>query len=89
VTEGQIIASENLLNPVYYLAPGLTLDQLVDNLKRFASQSPNWVVGDFDPSYEKLISRLRQRGVQGPLWSYFATAQRLWPKTPSQVAKSE
>src|SRR5260221_3252710 len=83
VAEGQILARSNLLKPAYYLAPGLTLDRVVESLKRFAAQSPNWVVGDFDPGYEKLVSRLRQRGVQGPLWSYFATAQRLWPRIPS------
>jgi radical SAM superfamily enzyme YgiQ (UPF0313 family) len=80
INEGQILPSANLLNPVYYFAPGLTLERVVDDLKRFAARSPNWIVGDFEPAYEKLVSRLRQRGVQGPLWSYFATAQRVWPR---------
>jgi radical SAM superfamily enzyme YgiQ (UPF0313 family) len=83
ISEGQILPSANLLNPVYYFAPGLTLERVVNDLKRFAARSPNWIVGDFEPAYEKLVSRLRQRGVQGPLWSYFATAQRLWPRTPA------
>jgi radical SAM superfamily enzyme YgiQ (UPF0313 family) len=82
VAEGQISSGANLLNPAYYLAPGLTLELVLESLKRFAVLSPNWVVGDFDPEYENLVKRLRQRGVNGPLWSYFATAQRLWPRTP-------
>lgn len=81
VAEGQLRAQMNLLKPTYYLAPGLSLEAVLQTLKRFAAQSPNWVVGDFDPAYESLVARLRQRGVTGPLWSYFATAQRLWPQT--------
>jgi hypothetical protein len=83
VADGQISAGVNLLNPAYYLAPGLTLELVLESLKRFAALSPNWVVGDFDPEYENLVKRLRQRGVNGPLWSYFAAAQRLWPRTPN------
>lgn len=80
VTEGLLQPGANLLKPAYYLAPGFTLDQLLELLKGFASQSPNWVVGDFDPAYKGLVTRLRQRGVTGPLWSYFSAAQRLWPR---------
>jgi len=79
--ERQLQRGTNLLEPAYYLAPGLSLDLLLELLKGFAAQSPNWVVGDFDPAYDGLVTRLRQRGVTGPLWSYFSTAQRLWPKT--------
>jgi radical SAM superfamily enzyme YgiQ (UPF0313 family) len=51
VAEGQISADVNLLNPAYYLAPGLTLELVLESLRRFAALSPNWVVGDFDPEY--------------------------------------
>ena len=78
VSEGQLGAEANLVKPAYYLAPGLTLEQVLKILKGFAAVSPNWVVGDFDPAYEGLVARLRRRGVRGPLWSYFSTAQRLW-----------
>lgn len=87
VAEGQISSETNLLNPAYYISPGLTLEVVLESLKRFASLSPNWVVGDFDPEYENLVKRLRQRGVNGPLWSYFATAQRLWPRTPNFMSE--
>jgi radical SAM superfamily enzyme YgiQ (UPF0313 family) len=69
----------NLLQPAYYLAPGLTLEEVLEQLKCFARQSPNWILGDFDPAYERLVARLRQRGITGPLWSYFSAAQRLGP----------
>jgi radical SAM superfamily enzyme YgiQ (UPF0313 family) len=80
IIEGQLQPGANLLKPAYYLAPGVSLNQLLELLNRFASQSPNWVVGDFDSANEGLVTRLRQRGVTGPLWSYFAAAQRLWPR---------
>ena len=78
--EGSVSPSMNLMAPAYYLAPGFSFESILGQLKGFASQAPNWIVGDFDPAYEKLVARLRQRGVTGPLWSYFATAQRLWPR---------
>ena len=84
LAEGQLSPGTDLLEPAYYLARGLSLESLVGTLKKFAAQSPNWIVGDFDPAYEKLVARLRQRGVTGPLWSYFATAQRLWPSGSSR-----
>jgi radical SAM superfamily enzyme YgiQ (UPF0313 family) len=89
VAEGQIQPGANLLKPVYYLAPGLTLENVLETLKTYAGQSPNWVVGDFDPGYDGLVVRLRKRGVSGPLWSYFATAQRLWPRSAPQTMNQE
>ena len=83
LAEAQVTPETNLLNPVYYFSPGLSLESVSTILKEFAVRSPNWFVGDFDPGYEQLVQRLRQRGVRGPLWSYFATAQRLWPRIPS------
>ena len=85
LAEGRLSPGVNLVQPRYYLAPGLTLDQVLSTLKGFAEKSPNWIVGDFDPAYDPLVARLRKRGVTGPLWSYFAAAQRLrlWPAAPA------
>jgi radical SAM superfamily enzyme YgiQ (UPF0313 family) len=78
VNEGCIQRQDNLLAPAYYIAPGLTPDTVFAELQNFARQSPAWVVGDPLPGYVSLIQRLRQRGVAGPLWSYFSTLQRIW-----------
>jgi radical SAM superfamily enzyme YgiQ (UPF0313 family) len=78
VSEGQIRPDANLLKPAYYLAPGLSLEQVLAALRGIAAQCPNWVVGDFDPAYDGLVAKLRRRGVSGPLWSYLSAAQRLW-----------
>ena len=81
VSEGQISRDADLLTPKYYLAPGLTEEAVFAQLQEFARLSPNWIVGDPAPGYASLVERLRQRGVVGPLWSYFAMLQRIQPQT--------
>ncbi len=81
VSEGHISRDADLLAPQYYLAPGLTADAVFARLREFARLSPNWITGDPAPGYTNLVERLRQRGVVGPLWSYFAMLQRIQPQT--------
>lgn len=80
LAEGRIQPGDNLLFPRYYLAPGLNHGAVFDLLREFAGQSSNWVVGDPAPAYTELVTKLRRRGVVGPLWSYFSVIQRLWPQ---------
>jgi len=88
VAEGRITREADLLKPAYYLAEGLTAGTVFERLQSFAQRSPGWIVGDPDPAYQSLVSRLRQRGVAGPLWSYFSLIQRLWPRgLPGNEAK--
>lgn len=79
VAEGRIRRDTNLLPPAYYVSASLAPEEIFVLLQDFAHRSPNWIVGDPDPAYEKLVARLRQRGVAGPLWSYFSMIQRLQP----------
>jgi radical SAM superfamily enzyme YgiQ (UPF0313 family) len=79
VAEGRLAAEADLLQPAYYLAPGLTREGVFGQLNEFSRRSPNWITGDLDPAYEKLVIRLRQRGVAGPLWSYFSLIRQLHP----------
>jgi radical SAM superfamily enzyme YgiQ (UPF0313 family) len=79
VREGRIARDADLLEPTYYVAPGLEVESTFAQLQEFARLAPNWVVGDTPPAYRQLVERLRQRGIIGPLWSYFAMMQRLWP----------
>jgi radical SAM superfamily enzyme YgiQ (UPF0313 family) len=81
VAEGQIERAADLLQPAYYVAPGLTEAAVFAQLQEFARSSPNWIVGDPSPDYQDLVGRLRQRGVVGPLWSYLAMLQRIRPQT--------
>jgi radical SAM superfamily enzyme YgiQ (UPF0313 family) len=80
IREGRLNAESDLLQPVYYLAPGLTADDIFAQLREFTRQSSNWIVGDPVPEYIALVERLRRRGVAGPLWSYFALLQRIMPR---------
>jgi radical SAM superfamily enzyme YgiQ (UPF0313 family) len=80
VAEGAIERNVDLLNPLYYLAPGLTSESLFERLLGFARLAPNWIAGDPAPAYTSLVQRMRRRGVAGPLWSYFSMMQRLWPQ---------
>ena len=80
VAEGCIGRDTDLLAPMYYLAPGLSVDGVFAQLKEIARLAPNWIVGDAVPAYTSLVGRLRKRGAVGPLWSYFSTIQRLWPQ---------
>lgn len=80
LAEDRITEKTDLLKPVYYLADGLTAEQVFARLQTFAQRSPNWIIGDPDPAYYSLVSRLRSRGVAGPLWSYFSMIQRLFPQ---------
>jgi radical SAM superfamily enzyme YgiQ (UPF0313 family) len=86
VAEGVIERDADLLTPTYYLAPGLPAEGVFEQLQEFARRSPNWIVGDPDPAYTRLVERLRQRGVVGPLWSYFSMLQRLWPQKLTPVS---
>jgi radical SAM superfamily enzyme YgiQ (UPF0313 family) len=89
VAEGSLRRDADLLTPAYYLSPSLTAAAVFDLLEEFARLAPAWIVGDPGPTYAQLVARLRQRGVVGPLWSYFAMIQRLWPQGVSGVGTLE
>ncbi len=90
VADGVISPDADLLRPTYYLAPGLTETGVFSTLRGFSAQSPNWIVGDPEASYQSLVARLRKRGVLGPLWSYFSMLQHLgsgpWMATRDRIA---
>jgi radical SAM superfamily enzyme YgiQ (UPF0313 family) len=86
LAEAKIDPGMELLKPTYYLADELTSEGVFSRLQDFSRRSPNWIIGDPDPAYQNLVMRLRQRGVAGPLWSYFSMIQQLWPHG---VASSE
>lgn len=78
VAEGVIEPEADLLQPRYYVAPGLDSDEMFSMLKSFSAANPNWITGDTTPEYVRFVERLRKRGVAGPLWSYLPMIQRLW-----------
>jgi radical SAM superfamily enzyme YgiQ (UPF0313 family) len=83
VAEGIIAPEADLLAPAYYLAPGLTEEMIFTKLREFSRRSPYWIAADPPPGYQKLVQRLRKRGVPGPPWSHLSAVQRLWQPTPA------
>lgn len=77
--EGRIPPGNDLLTPAYYVSSALTEEIVFERLREFSRRSPNWITGDPPANLAKVVARLRQRGVMGPLWSYFALLQRLAP----------
>jgi radical SAM superfamily enzyme YgiQ (UPF0313 family) len=77
--ERELPPDRALLQPYYYVSSALSEDQVFERLQDFSRRSPSWIVGDPPPRYVQLAARLRSRGVIGPLWSYWCTAQRLAP----------
>jgi radical SAM superfamily enzyme YgiQ (UPF0313 family) len=66
-----------MLQPYYYISSELAEEEVFERLRDFSRRSPNWIIGDPSPRYLELAARLRQRGVIGPLWTYWCAAQRL------------
>jgi radical SAM superfamily enzyme YgiQ (UPF0313 family) len=89
LAEGIVTPHDNLLHPRYYLAPGLETEQVFKVVTGFANRSSNWIVGDPSPEYERLVERLRGRGVIGPLWSYLSMIRRLWPQGFANTAGTQ
>jgi radical SAM superfamily enzyme YgiQ (UPF0313 family) len=85
VREGRLAPDADLLQPVYYLAHGLTEGEVFERLREFSRRAPNWIIGDPSPEYTRLVQRLRGRGVVGPLWSYAAVLQRIMPRPVAEV----
>jgi radical SAM superfamily enzyme YgiQ (UPF0313 family) len=79
IAEGMMTPETNLLEPRYYLSPSLSEGEVFELLQQFSRENPAWIAGDPGPAYARLVERLRSRGTVGPLWSYFAMIQRLWP----------
>jgi radical SAM superfamily enzyme YgiQ (UPF0313 family) len=77
--ERPVPGDDELLQPHYYVSSAVTEDEVFARLQDFSRRSPSWIVGDPPPRYLELAARLRARGVVGPLWSYWCTAQRLSP----------
>ena len=74
--------ADYLREPRFYLAPGLTVNELFGRLSAFRSSHPNWIIGDPPPSFVETIGRLRKRGVRGPAWEYIEFLQRTQASQP-------
>ncbi|BET65765.1 B12-binding domain-containing radical SAM protein [Opitutales bacterium ASA1] len=79
--EGRIDSETDLLRPVYYLAENLVLDRIESRLREHGRRAPHWMLRSDSGPFLTMVARLRDRGIAGPLWSYFSVLQRLTPST--------
>ncbi len=86
--EASVPPAHALLQPHYHLSSELTEAAVFERLEEFSRRSPSWIVRDPPPSYVELAARLRARGVIGPLWTYWCTAQRLAPALVSRTQRT-
>ena len=65
--------------------PGLTAEFIFERLAEFVRTDPNWIIGEPPASVQRLVERIRQRGLVGPLWTCFGMLQRLASPPPRRA----
>jgi len=73
-------AADYVVDPRFFLEPPFTVGGLYGRLRQHRNDCHNWVVGDPPPEFLETISKLRKRGVRGPMWEYIETLQRFGSK---------
>jgi radical SAM superfamily enzyme YgiQ (UPF0313 family) len=77
VAQGVIAEGDDLLEPRFYISPGIGAEELTAAVRAQAGARPNWVVPGLgirsDPG---LLTRLRRTGHRGPLWGLLPHAGR-------------
>jgi len=70
-------AADYLVAPRFYIAQGLTAQGLHTRLRELQRTASNWIVGDPPVAFAQALTKLRQRGVRGPMREYVDLLQRL------------
>lgn len=70
LSEGQIDASQSLLEPVFYRSPFISPNAIIQEVETFAHGRANWLIGAGESKTTKILPRLYARGFTGPLWEY-------------------
>jgi len=68
--EGQISASQNLLEPVFYRSPFISDVEIMGKVEAHAAGRLNWLVGAGESKATRILPRLYDRGHTGPLWEH-------------------
>ncbi|MDA8140910.1 MAG: hypothetical protein M0036_19855, partial [Desulfobacteraceae bacterium] len=67
---GQIVATQNLMAPIFYQPPDISLSKIAEQLDAHAQGRDNWVQGAGVENAVRIMQRLYRRGGAGPLWEY-------------------
>ncbi len=70
--EGKISPGMNMLEPVFYEADHINLDDIKTLVASRAGGRPNWIVDPSDTESAQIVSRMHERGHTGPLWELTA-----------------
>jgi len=70
-------AADYLVDPRFYVAPGLTAHGLHIRLRELLKSASNWIVGDPPAAFSETMTKLRKRGISGPMREYVDLLQRL------------
>jgi hypothetical protein len=68
--EGQITAGQNILSPVFYRSPHITVGEIMKTVENHANGRLNWIVGAGEAKATRVLPKLYKRGLTGPLWEY-------------------
>lgn len=68
VREGQISATDSLLEPVFYRGAGLEPEEIIGRVTELAKSRPHWLIGAGDSVTARVITKLYKHGHTGPLW---------------------
>jgi radical SAM superfamily enzyme YgiQ (UPF0313 family) len=68
--ERQIAAGENILPPVFYRSPQITVEEIMKMVEVHANGRLNWLIGAGEDKTTHALPKLYRRGFTGPLWEY-------------------
>jgi radical SAM superfamily enzyme YgiQ (UPF0313 family) len=70
LAEGQISASTNLLEPVFYQADAINRQTIETLVTERVGKRPNCIIGSGNPDEVTAVGKMYARGYTGPLWEY-------------------
>jgi radical SAM superfamily enzyme YgiQ (UPF0313 family) len=68
--EGQITAEQNILSPVFYRSPHISVQEIMQMVENHANGRLNWLIGAGEAKATHVLPKLYKRGLTGPLWEY-------------------
>lgn len=68
--EGQITASQSLLQPVFYRSSHISGREIMQTVKIHAEGRLNWLVDAGEAKATHVLPKLYERGLTGPLWEH-------------------
>jgi radical SAM superfamily enzyme YgiQ (UPF0313 family) len=68
--EGQITQDQNLLQPVFYQSPYVNEREIMQIVESHAAGRFNWMVGTGANKATRILPKLYERGLSGPLWEH-------------------